>query len=175
MEMKSEVEQNTTTKKPTTQGCECSEAKRLRHIQSWQPAAPRTVLGSSSFRQVVTHTGTKSASPHFKRGALVFIKAQPHTRTQTHSHTHTHVYILSPSLRVCLTLSYTAHTRAQTRTGHSTARRIRTADNHHSRETHVVSAPEPRLAKQHRSPISLPRLMSPLKRPELNVPLTFPT
>lgn len=107
------MEQNTTTKKtPTTQGCECS--KRLRHIQSWQPAAPRTVLGSSSFRQVVTHTGTKSASPHFKRGALVFIKAQPHTRTQTHSHTHahTHVYILSPSLRVCLTLSYTAHTRA---------------------------------------------------------------
>lgn len=110
--MKSEVEQNTTTKKPTTQGCECSEAKRLRHIQSWQPAAPRTVLGSSSFRQVVTHTGTKSASPHFKRGALVFIKAQPHTRTQTHSHTHTHTFIYSPPLCVSASLCHTLHTHA---------------------------------------------------------------
>lgn len=105
------MEQNTTTKKP--QQLKAVSVQNGYDTYKAGSLLLRALYSDRHHLDRLSHTQAQSLHPH-KRGALVFIKAQPHTRTQTHSHTHahTHVYILSPSLRVCLTLSYTAHTRA---------------------------------------------------------------
>lgn len=62
----------------------------------------------SSFRLLVKHRCTKSASLHFREGALLFIKPH-HTHTRTHTHADTH------------TLPPLCHTHMHSHTGRSSA------------------------------------------------------